>query len=190
MKKILAILSIFMIWSAAMFAQVDEGLPRGTVSLFDGFENGNFWIWAGFDWDQYGDIKLSSGANISRDWASEGKHSLELTMDPLTENSGKSGVWFYDGTNDLTGTKYVAIDIYNPEEYYYNIQVVLQATNNWKWCSTPSYTVGPGVHTIVYNVTQYTEFLNDVKRISVYSSGWEVLDKDSHIYVDNIRLIK
>ncbi|MCR5188877.1 MAG: hypothetical protein K6C97_08065 [Treponema sp.] len=190
MKKLLAFLSIFMIGSAFMFAQMDQGLPKGTVELFDGFENGNYWIWAGFDWDQYGDIKISTGANLSRDWASEGKHSLELTMDALTEESGKSGVWFYDGTNDLSGSKYIAIDIYNPEDYTYSIQAVLQATDSWNWCGLPGYQVTPGVHTLVWDLSQYDDKLFDVRRISVYSSGWEVMDRESHIYVDNIRLIK
>jgi len=190
MKKLLVFLSIFLISTTSIFAQVDAELPRGLVEVFDGFEKGNYWIWAGFDWDQYGDQKISSGANISRDWASEGKHSLELTMDAMTAESTKSAVWFYDGTNDLSGTKYLVMDIYNPEDYTYNIQAVVQATDSWKWCSTTAYSVPKGVHTVVWDITKYTEYLHDVRRISVYSNGWEVMNKESHIYVDNIRLVK
>ena len=53
MKKIFTFLAILLISSAAVFAQVDGAEPDGTSFLFDGFEKGNYWIWAGFDWDQY-----------------------------------------------------------------------------------------------------------------------------------------
>lgn len=190
MKKILVFLSVFLISASAMFAQVDEALPKGLVEVFDGFEKGNYWIWAGFDWDQYGDHKVSSGANISRDWASEGKHSLELTMEPLTADSTKSAVWFYDGTNDLSGSKYLVMDFYNPEDYTYRIQAVIQATSSWNWCALDAYELPKGHHTFVWDLSKYDEKLFDVRRISVYNNSWEVLLKDSHIYVDNIRLIK
>lgn len=95
MKKIITFLSILITFSALSFAQMDQGLPDGNVVLFDGFEKGNYWIWAGFDWDQYGSVKNSTGANISKDWASEGAHSLEMTMDVMDKDSTKSGIWFY-----------------------------------------------------------------------------------------------
>ena len=44
MKKILVFLSVFLISASAMFAQVDEALPKGLVEVFDGFEKGNYWI--------------------------------------------------------------------------------------------------------------------------------------------------
>ncbi|MBS7265512.1 MAG: hypothetical protein KIG83_03425 [Treponema sp.] len=45
--------------------------------------------------------KNSTGANISKAWASEGSHSLEMTMDVMDKNSTKSGIRFYDGTNEF-----------------------------------------------------------------------------------------
>lgn len=189
MKKIFIALMILMASSFA-FAQVDEDLPSGTVVLFDGFENGNYWIWAGFDWDQYGTHKISTGANISMDWASQGRHSLELTMEAMPEESSKSAVWFYDGTNDLTGAKYLVVDFYNPEDYTYNVCAVLQATDNWKWCQGPTYSISKGVHTVVFDIREYTEVLNDVRRISISSDNWAVYPKESHFYIDNIRFIK
>ncbi|MCR4631760.1 MAG: hypothetical protein K5786_09010 [Treponema sp.] len=190
MKKIFLALLILISTSFAAFAQVDEPLPKGSIVTFDGFENGNYWIWAGFDWDQYGAHKLSNGANISKDWASEGRHSLELTMEAMTPESSKSASWFYDGTNDLTGAKYIVVDYYNPEDYVYNITAVFQCTDSWKWCQGPTYQVAPGEHTVVYDMTAYTEFLSDVRRITLASDNWEVYPKESHIYIDNIRFIK
>lgn len=190
MKKIFLVLIILLSSSFAAFAQVDVELPSGTAVLFDGFENGNYWIWAGFDWDQYGTHKISTGANLSMDWSSEGRHSLELTMEAMGPESSKSAVWFYDGTNDLSGARYLVVDIYNPEDYTYNICAVLQATSSWNWCQAQTYSVPKGQHTVVYDISQYTEKLNDVRRISISSDNWEVYPKESHIYIDNIRFIK
>lgn len=175
---------------AGLFAQNKTELPKGQVVLFDGFENGNYWIWAGFDWDQYGTHKYSSGANISMDWASEGRHSLELTMEPMPADKPKSAVWFYDGTNDLTGAKYLVFDVYNPEDYTYNVAAVIQATDSWKWCQTQYYNVPKGVHTFVFDLSEYTELLHDVRRISLTHDGWQATNRDTHIYIDNIRYIK
>ena len=190
MKKIFLVLMILLSSAFAAFAQVDVELPSGTEVLFDGFENGNYWIWAGFDWDQYGTHKISTGANLSMDWASEGRHSLELTMEAMGPESSKSAVWFYDGTNDLTGARYLVVDLYNPEDYTYNICAVLQATSNWNWCQAATYSIPKGQHTVVYDISQYTEKLDDVRRISISSDNWEVYPKESHIYIDNIRFIK
>lgn len=190
MKKIFTVLMILMISCTVVFAQSETELPKGTVTLFDGFEKGNYWIWAGFDWDQYDSIKCSTGANISRDWASEGTHSLEMTMDVMDEKSTKSAIWFYDGTNDLTGTRYIVMDFYNPENYTYTIDVVLQATDSWKWCSLDTYDLPKGKHTFVFDTSEYIDYLNDVRRIAIYNNSTKILMKESHIYVDNIRLIK
>ena len=190
MKKIISLFSILITFAGLCFAQMDQGLPDGSVFLFDGFEKGNYWIWAGFDWDQYGSVKNSTGANISKDWASEGSHSLEMTMDVMDKNSTKSGIWFYDGINDLSGAKYIVMDFYNPENYVYNINVVIQATDSWNWWSLEKYDLPKGVHTMVFDLSKYPERLNDVRRISIYNNSGDILMKESHIYVDNIRLIK
>ncbi len=190
MKKILTFFAILMVTALTAFAQVDGEIPSGASFIFDGFENGNYWIWAGFDWDQYGSVKNSTGANISKEWASEGSHSLEMTMDVMDKNSTKSGVWFYDGTNDLSGSKYLVLDFYNPENYTYNITLVIQATDSWNWCSLGAYDLKPGEHTMVFDLSAYYDKLNDVRRISVYNNSEKILMKESHFYVDNIRLIK
>ena len=191
MKKIFAIFTILIISAAAAFAQADPEIPAGQQVLFDGFEKGNYWIWAGFDWDQYGSHKISTGADISRDWASEGKHSLKMSMEVMDKDSTKSGIWFYDGTNDISGAKYLVMDFYNPEkDYVYDINVVIQATSGWNWWSLKHYALHPGVHTFVFDLSEHPERLNDVRRISIYNNSGEILMHESHIYVDNIRIIK
>ena len=189
MKKIFFALLI-LLTSTFLYAQVDVALPKGTEILFDGFENGNYWIWAGFDWDQYGAHKISSGANISMDWSSQGRHSLELTMEAITADSSKSASWFYDGTNDLSGTRYLVVDFYNPENYTYNITAVFQATDSWKWCQGPTYSVAPGEHTVVFDMSAFMDYAHDVRRISLNMDNWEIYPKESHFYIDNIRIIK
>ena len=190
MKKIFTILALLIISTTAAFSQADNKIPKGTSVLFDGFEKGNYWIWAGFDWDQYGSVKISTGANISKDWASEGSHSLEMTMDIMDAASTKSAIWFYDGTNDLSGGKYLVMDFYNPENYTYNLNVVIQATDSWNWWSLEHYDLPKGVHTFVFDLSKYPERLHDVRRISICNDSSQILMKESHIYVDNIRLIK
>lgn len=190
MKKLITIFAILMLSITAVFAQVDGDIPEGATFLFDGFEKGNYWIWAGFDWDQYGSTKISTGANISKDWASEGSHSLEMTMDVMDRNSTKSAIWFYDGTNDLSGSKYMVMDFYNPENYTYIVNVVLQTTDQWNWCSLETYNLPKGQHTMVFDLSKYADKLHDVRRISIYNNSGDILMKESHFYVDNIRLIK
>ena len=189
MKKIFTVITILFI-SIAAFAQEDPRISEGASFIFDGFEKGNYWIWAGFDWDQYGTSKISTGANISKDWASEGSHSLEMTMDVMDAKSTKSAIWFYDGTNDLSGAKYMVMDFYNPEKYTYKINVVIQATENWNWCSLEHYDLPRGEHTFVFDLTRYADKLHDVRRIAIYNDSSDILMKESHFYVDNIRLIK
>ena len=46
---------------------MDEGLPKGSVQLFDGFEKGNYWIWAGFDYEPL------------VTWANERNYKIEIT---------------------------------------------------------------------------------------------------------------
>ena len=190
MKKIYTLISIILLACAGLFAQSGVEIPDGPSFLFDGFENGNYWIWAGFDWDQYGSVKCSTGADISKDWASEGSHSLKMSMDVMDKDSTKSAIWFYDGTNDLSGAKYITMDFYNPEDYVYNINVVIQATDAWNWWSLEHYDLPKGKNTFVFDLSAHPERLNDVRRISIYNNSGEILMHESHIYVDNIRLIK
>ena len=113
-----------------------------------------------------------------------------MTMDVMDRNSEKSGIWFYDGTNDLSGARYLVMDFYNPEDYVYNINVVIQATDSWNWWSLNHYELPKGEHTFVFDLSKYPERLNDVRRISIYNNSGAILMKESHIYVDNIRMIK
>ena len=89
----------------------------------------------------------------------------------------------------LSNNNYV-MDFYNPENYVYNINVVIQATDGWNWWSLDHYNLYPGVHTFVFDLSAHPERLNDVRRISINCDNSAILLKESHFYVDNIRLIK
>ena len=191
MKKIITFLTILMLSCAGIFAQeVDGDIPDGASFVFDGLEKGNYWIWAGFDWHQYGDFCYASGANISREWASEGSHSLEMTIDEMPPDAKKAGIWFYDGTNDLSGSKYMVMDFYNPEDITYYIDIAIQATSGWNWCDLGSFALPKGEHYVVLSMEKFTERLYDVKRVLIYNNTAGAYPKDAHFFVDNIRLIK
>lgn len=191
MNRFVLISLLFTLSALPIFAQVDAKIPAGEVVLFDGFENGNYWIWGGDDWDQYGDHKFSSGAIISKKWASEGKHSLECPMEPMPTNSSRSAIWFFDGTNDLTNAKYLIVDFYNPEDYTFEIAAVLQTTENWNWRQTTTYKLPKGKHTIVFNISDFSDELYDVRRIAVTHNGTSKgTTKETRFYIDNIRYVR
>lgn len=189
MKKIFLFLMIFSFTFATnLFAQVDATVPKGTVQIIDNFENGNYWIWAGSDWDQWGGHKVSSGADLYKKWVSEGKYSMQLVMDSV--EPGNDATWFYDGGQDLSGGKYIVADFYNPTPIHHVIGIAIQATDNWTWLQTESYTLPPGQHTIVFYVENLNEHFDDIKRINITDYVFEKNDGDTSIFVDNIRLIK
>ena len=113
-----------------------------------------------------------------------------MSIDVMDRNSTKSAIWFYDGTNDLSGAKYMTMDFYNPENYTYYITVVLQTLDSWDWCSLETYPLKKGEHYMVFDLSPYADKLHDVRRISVYNNSVDILMKESHLYVDNIRLVK
>ena len=169
-------------------AQVDVQVPEGKIQIIDDFENGNYWIWAGFDWDRYSGHKASCGADLSKLYVTQGKYSMELLTESVKQ--GSNAVWFYDGKQDLSGGKYIVMDIYNASPYSINISFVLQATDNWDWLETPRYSVPSGKHTVVYNVEYINEEFNDVRRININANYDFFYNQDSSLFVDNIRLIK
>jgi len=193
MKKLLKFLAlVFVLNTSFAFAQVTTGeLPSGRVELFDGFEHGNYWIWAGSDYDQWGTHKYSAGANLSKKWASEGTHSLQCVLEGRTNGSGwYDGQWLFDGNQDFTGTKYVAIDVYNPNDAVYEVSFILQATDSWNWDDCGNIHLGKGKHTVIYEVKKYSSDLNQIKRVNVNVGTTHYSKDDTFIYIDNIRLIK
>jgi len=187
-KGLFAFIFINLVLTCAVFAQVDVAIPEGKVQIIDNFENGNYWIWAGSDWDRYGGHKSSMGANLSKEHRTEGKYSMELLLEPITPGCGAT--WFYDGNQDLSGGKYIVADFYNPGPITYVTCFVLQATNDWKWLQTEMFNIPPGKHTVVFYVEHLNESFNDVRRINICSYFYETCTSDSSLFVDNIRLIK
>ncbi|MCR4742460.1 MAG: hypothetical protein K5866_06295 [Treponema sp.] len=187
-KSFLAFLVFGFVFSAGLFAQVDIPIPKGQVQIIDDFENGNYWIWAGSDWDQWGGHKVSSGADLYKKWVSEGKYSMQLVMDSV--EPGNDGSWFYDGGQDLSGGKYIVCDFYNPTPINHNVAIVLQCTDNWNWNQSDFFMLPPGEHTIVFKVEHLNEHFDEVKRINISDYVNEKHEGDTSIFVDNIRLIK
>ncbi len=173
-------------------AQVTKGeLPEGTVTLIDGFENGNYWIWAGSDYDQWGTHKYSAGARISKKWASEGTHSLACKVEPMPGTTGwYDGLWFYDGNQNFSGVKYIAVDVYNPMQEGILLSLILQVTDKWLWKQSDFFWISPGVRTVVFDVTKYDEFLDSVKRIQIQLGTNTAFKQYETFYIDNLRIIK
>lgn len=188
MKKIISVLFITFAFVLSAYSQVDGTTPKGEVQIIDNFENGNYWIWAGFDWERYNGHKASQGCRLTRQHATEGKYAMELLVEPVKYNS--NAVWFYDGTQDLSGGKYIVMDIYNPTNVEIEISFVLQATDKWEWLETQKQTIPPGQHKVVFNVSKLNKNFNDVRRINVNAFYKGVYDKESSLFIDNIILIK
>lgn len=187
-KSLFCIIAINILMMFSVYAQVDVEIPEGTVQVIDNFENGNYWIWAGSDWDRYGEHKISWGCNLSKEHVTEGKYSMELLCEPA--HPGANATFFYDGSQDLSGAQYIVVDVYNPGPKGVTVNMVFQATNNWDWLDTQYYWISPGQHTVVFYMAHKNEHFDDVRRInfSVYFN--DKIDHDSSIFIDNIRLIK
>jgi len=191
MKKIILI-ALLIISAIPVFSQNSTELPAGKVEIFDSFEHGNYWIWAGTDYDQYGYHKYSMGADITKDWATEGKHCLALRWEAVPKDTEWfDGIFFYDGNQDFTGTKYIVIDVYNPTPSTFYFCLVLQTTDSWKWNDCGGYTLTPGKQTLIFDVTGLApENLQDVRRINIQMMSENPLKVQSSVYIDNIRIIK
>lgn len=187
-KGIIALIFINLFLSSAVFAQVDIPIPQGIIQVVDNFENGNYWIWAGSDWDKYGGHKSSCGATLSKQHVSEGKYSMELMLEPI--NPGASATWFYDGDMNLAGAKYIVADFYNPGPITFVTAFVMQCTNNWNWNQSEMFNIPPGKHTVVFDVRNINKDFNDIKRINVTSYFYQENKDDTSLFIDNIRAIK
>jgi len=190
MKKGIIIFILFNIVSIfAIFAQgVDVEAPKGTTQVIDDFENGNYWIWAGSDWDRYGGHKYSDGCGLSKKHVSQGKYSMELLCEPVVP--GANATFFYDGNQDLSGAKWIVLDVYSEHPKGFSLNLVLQATDNWNWLQTESYWITPGAHKVVYYVGHINENFNDVRRFNVNMWFNEAVKQESSVYIDNIYFIK
>lgn len=163
-------------------------IPQGNVITIDDFEKGNYWIWAGFDWEQWGPSKLSTSARISNQWASQGRQSLECKVIASTQNSDTDGMFFMDYNWDFSGAKYVIVDIYNPENKSFELGIAFQATENWNWKETSNVVIKPGKHTVVLSLEEFQDVLYLVKRINICYREKDRIN--GRFYIDNMRLVK
>lgn len=190
MKKGIITFILFNIISVfAIFAQgVDVEIPAGRTQVIDDFENGNYWIWAGSDWDRYGGHKYSDGCGLSKEHITQGKYSMELLLEPVVP--GANATFFYDGNQDLSGAKWVVLDIYNAHPNGFSLNIVLQATDDWSWLQTDSYWITPGQHKVVFYVGHLNEHFDDVRRFNVNCYFGEKTNSESSLFIDNIYMIK
>lgn len=189
MKRFFSIFLILNIFAITIIsAQVDIEVPKGTVQIIDDFENGNFWIWAGSDWDKYDYNAVSCGVALSKEHITQGKYSMEL-MHSSVKNEG-TAIWFYDGSQDLSGGKYIVADFYNPGLVEHKVCFVLQATPQWKWLQTVEYIIPTGKHTVVFYVADINSDFGEINRINIRSIISPSCSEDASLFVDNIRLIK
>lgn len=163
-------------------------VPDGNATVVDDFEKGNYWIWAAFDWEQYGPAKLSTAARVTSSWAAQGKCSLECRFIPSYKDSDKDGTYYMDYKWNFSGSRYLVLDIFNPEKYAFDFAVVFQTTENWEWKEFTTVRVEPGAHTIVLSLANAGDTLSLVQRVNVCYR--ELTPMEGRFYVDNIRLVK
>lgn len=195
MKRLVFLAVSIMLGAAALQPAVSQNIigdrnsvPSGTVTVIDNFEKGNYWIWAAFDWEQYGPSKLSTSARVSNRWASEGHQSLECKMIKSTPDSGTDGMYYMDHRWDFSGARYIVLDVHNPENSTFTLGIALQVTDNWRWKELTNVSVRPGTHTVVLDLSEYAEELYQVMRINICYR--EDVPMNGRFYVDNLRIIK
>ncbi len=192
--KRLTLLSVFIFFAITLpvFAYDvigdEESVPQGTSVYLDNFEKGNYWIWASFDWEQWGPPKLSTSARVSTQWASEGRSSLECKVRKSFSGSDLSGMFYMDHRWDFSGAKYIVFDVYNPEDVSLGFSMSFQTSDNWDWNETSYVSIEPGKHTIVLSTKQFTNALSLVYRINICYH--ESTPLEGHFFVDNMRFIK
>ncbi|HBG65574.1 MAG TPA: hypothetical protein DDW78_03800 [Treponema sp.] len=163
-------------------------LPAGSTTVIDDFEKGNYWIWAAFDWELYGPSKLSTSARLSNRWASQGRQSLECRMIASTPGSATDGMYYMDYHWDFSGSRYIVLDVYNPEDEPFDFGIALQATDEWRWDELSSVRVNPGWHTVVLDLSKFADDLFLIRRINICYR--EISPMDGRFYIDNLRIVK
>jgi hypothetical protein len=173
---------------------VEPVLPSTEMTVLDDLSDGNYWQAVGDSWDKWGTHNLSLSVELSdtvfKGWPTIGTQSLDCVMEAAPASSSKQACWFCDSlaNTDWTGTKYVAMDIYNPEKFEFALSFVIQATNAWTWCQSDTVKVPSGRHMVLFDVSKFGDSnLADVKR-AIFQSINE--NPGGHFYAGNIRLYK
>lgn len=166
-------------------------LPTTEMLLLDNFEEGNYWYGVGDSWDQWGSHNLSLLAELSTDWGTDGETSLKCKMEPALESTSKQATWCCNSPieTDLSAYNYCAVDIYNPEDAVFNLDISIQNGTDWAWNSSPSIEVGKGTHTVVFDLTSFPrENLANVFCFMIQHAN--KVTEGTTIYFDNFRMYK
>lgn len=180
---------------------VGSALPAGNVEVIDNFEDGEYWVPVGDSWDQWGSHNLSLVAALtSEKGVTEGANAYEWSFDVIPEAGGQA-TFFTDQPpfTDFAGTKYMVIDIENPQDFPVTLVFNCQTTDGWKWSQTADAVIPPGKHTVVFNLTTeikdgsnaaLTEIpgLAEMKRLMFTVTKAE--GKNGTLYADNVRIIR
>lgn len=162
-------------------------LPSSTPTVIDDFEDGNYWIYASDDWDNWGGHKWSVGADLSKKWKSNGKYSLDCQMEKSTYGTNQAAVWYTEGEYDLSQFNYIVMDVYIPDSTCnFGLMLAIQS-DDWTWCQAPQYHWLPkGEHTLVYDISSFSE---KDRRTCVRFMIMHAMDnsQQGHFYLDNIR---
>lgn len=166
-------------------------LPTTEMLLLDNFEEGNYWYGVGDSWDQWGSHNLSLLAELSTDWGTDGETSLKCKMEPALESTSKQATWCCNSPieTDLSAYNYCAVDIYNPEDAVFNLDISIQNGTDWAWNSSPAIEVGKGTHTVVFDLTSFPrENLANVFCFMIQHAN--KVTEGTTIYFDNFRMYK
>ena len=189
-SKITLGLLLFMSLPAFAFDVIGDldHIPTGSTTVIDDFEKGNYWIWAAFDFEEWGPSKLSTSARVTSQWASQGKQSLECRFIESSATSANDGMYFMDYLWNFASERYIVVDVYNPQDKPINFSVALQVTDNWNWGGLHTVVVEPGMHTVVLDLNVIKKPRDIVRRINLcYSENTKM---NGHFFVDNLRLVK
>lgn len=162
----------------------ENGLPIGEYILMEDFEDGNYWMPVGTSWND-GDTSIDD--ETTEEWGTVGPTSLKCIYTTNHDEFEKAG--FYCEApleSDWTGAKYVVIDVNNPNEYDISIDIVLQTGDNWNWNQTEPQICPPGIHSLVFDVSNASDKFY-IARMIVYLFGTP--EDEGFFYFDNYRVV-
>ena len=231
MKKILAILSatalVFAVTSCATTkkaeaapaaaeapaapAYVEPTLPTGEMTILDNFADGNYWEAVGSGWDDEAQNhhNMVSICDLSEDkfagWPTAGA-SVSLKCESSEPESGNTGCAFWMCNNvavtDWTGMNYLAVDVYNANDFEIKLDLCLQTTDandTWIWAQAPEVSVPKGAHTVLYSFKDLIKAENGYKDAAYMAENFlnikrvnfaNFCSESNTFYLGNMRLYK
>ncbi len=200
MKKIMSIALLSSIMLSALIAKpklpkafkgikvpadyVEMEIPEGEEIVMDDFEDGLYWDKTGWPSD------FVSGVSLSTDWGSNGKTSLKVTY--AEQPGGDKGTVTCTSPleTDWSGAKYVVLDVGNKSNDPIDLVLVLQTGENWTWTQTDPVRCGPGIHSLVFDISSFPS-LEIIDQMFVCIVNWnEDTSPSGEFYLDNYRVIK